>query len=156
MPALWGHDGITLRAVTERVFLDSATLTPLLKRLEAAGRVNRSRESTDERQVLITRGEDGRAFKAAAAIIGIEIDAHRSSCYRAKNKNLVCGGMESRFWVSKQLSGNRQLTSADVDGAKGYGELPIGANHMAIRGQFLEERATRVMNILQSGAFTVD
>ena len=69
MPALWGHDGITLRAVAERVFLDSATLTPLLKRLEAAGRVNRSRESTDERQVLITRGEDGRALKAAVAII---------------------------------------------------------------------------------------
>ncbi|WP_328822126.1 MarR family transcriptional regulator [Paraburkholderia nemoris] len=69
MPALWGHDGITLRTVAERVFLDSATLTLLLKRLEAAGRVNRSHESTDERQVLITRGEDGRALKAAVAII---------------------------------------------------------------------------------------
>ncbi|WP_408529441.1 MarR family transcriptional regulator [Paraburkholderia nemoris] len=69
MPALWGHDGITLRTVAERVFLDSATLTLLLKRLEAAGRVNRSHESTDERQVLIARGEDGRALKAAVAII---------------------------------------------------------------------------------------
>ncbi|WP_307850383.1 MarR family transcriptional regulator [Paraburkholderia aspalathi] len=69
MPALWGHDGITLRTVAERVFLDSATLTLLLKRLEAAGRVNRSHESTDERQVVITRGEDGRALKAAVAII---------------------------------------------------------------------------------------
>jgi DNA-binding MarR family transcriptional regulator len=69
MSLLWEHDGITLRAVAERVFLDSATLTPLLKRLEAAGRVNRSRESTDERRVLITRDEDGRALKAAAAII---------------------------------------------------------------------------------------
>lgn len=44
-------------------------LTPLLKHLEAARRVNRSRESTDELQVLITRTEDGRALKAAAAII---------------------------------------------------------------------------------------
>ncbi|MFK4448214.1 DNA-binding MarR family transcriptional regulator [Caballeronia udeis] len=69
MSLLWEHDGITLRAVAERVFLDSATLTPLLKRLEAAGRVNRSGESTDERRVLITRDEDGRALKAAAAII---------------------------------------------------------------------------------------
>ncbi|WP_328821117.1 MarR family transcriptional regulator [Paraburkholderia nemoris] len=69
MLALWGHDGITLRTVAERVFLDSATLTLLLKRLEAAGRINRSHESTDERQVLITRGEDGRALKAAVAII---------------------------------------------------------------------------------------
>ena len=42
---------------------------PTSKRLEAAGRVNRSHESTDERQVLITRGEDGRALKAAVAII---------------------------------------------------------------------------------------
>ena len=69
MPALWGHYGITLRTVAERVFLASATLTLLLKRLEAAGRVNRSHESTDERQVLITRGEDDRALKAAVAII---------------------------------------------------------------------------------------
>lgn len=69
MSVLREHDGITLRTVAERVFLDSATLTPLLKRLEAAGRVNRSRESTDERQVLITQDEDGRALKAAAAII---------------------------------------------------------------------------------------
>ena len=99
-------------------------------------------------------GNHGKEFER----YGIEIDAHRSNCYRAKNKNLVCGGMKSRFWVSKQLSGNRQLilTSADVDGAKGYGVLPTGANHMAIRGQFLEERATRVMNLLKSGAVIVD
>ena len=69
MSVPWEHDGVTLRAVAERVFLDSATLTSRLKRLEGAGRVNRSRESTDERQVLITRDEDGRALKAAAAII---------------------------------------------------------------------------------------
>ncbi|WP_429362244.1 MarR family transcriptional regulator [Paraburkholderia sp. GAS32] len=41
MSVLWEHDGIALRAVAERVFLDSATLTPLLKRLEAAGRFTR-------------------------------------------------------------------------------------------------------------------
>ncbi len=46
---------------------------PLLKRLEATGRVNRSRESTDERQVLITRTEDGRVLKAAAAIISTTV-----------------------------------------------------------------------------------
>jgi DNA-binding MarR family transcriptional regulator len=73
MLALWEHDGITVRPVAERMFLDSATLTPLLKRLEAAGRVNRSRDPTDERQELITLTEDGRALKAAAATISTTV-----------------------------------------------------------------------------------
>ncbi len=43
MLVLWEQDGLTVSAIGERLFLDSATLTPLLKRLEAAGLVERAR-----------------------------------------------------------------------------------------------------------------
>ena len=66
MLVLWERDGLTVSAIGERLFLDSATLTPLLKRLEVAGRVSRRRDSGDERQVIVALTEAGRALKAQA------------------------------------------------------------------------------------------
>src|SRR6201988_4749769 len=48
------QDGLPVKEIGERLFLDSGTLTPLLKRLEAAGLVRRARSREDERQVLIS------------------------------------------------------------------------------------------------------
>src|ERR1700754_1768640 len=59
MLVLWEQDGISVKEIGERLFLDSGTLTPLLKRLEAAGFVKRSRSSEDERQVLIALTAQG-------------------------------------------------------------------------------------------------
>jgi len=59
MLALCERDGIIVGAIGERLFLDSGTVTPLLKRLESAGRISRMRGPTDERQVLITLTTDG-------------------------------------------------------------------------------------------------
>ena len=67
MLVLWEADGLTVTAIGERLYLDSATLTPLLKRLQSAGLVTRTRASTDERQVLIALTSAGRALKARAA-----------------------------------------------------------------------------------------
>src|SRR5512145_2869291 len=53
MLVLWESDGLTVSQVGERLALDSGTLTPLLKRLEAAGLVQRLRDSADERRVLL-------------------------------------------------------------------------------------------------------
>src|SRR5258708_4906900 len=53
MMVLWERDGVPVRDIGERLFLDSGTLTPLLKRLEAADFVKRTRSTADERQVLI-------------------------------------------------------------------------------------------------------
>src|SRR5947209_18661544 len=50
MLVLWEEDGMSVKAIGERLFLDSGTLTPLLKRLEAAGLAKRTRSSEDERQ----------------------------------------------------------------------------------------------------------
>jgi DNA-binding MarR family transcriptional regulator len=69
MLVLWETDGPTVKALGKRLLLDSGTLTPLLKRLEAAGLVSRERSATDERQVLIQLTEAGRALKDEAASI---------------------------------------------------------------------------------------
>ena len=54
MLVLWEQDDVTVSEIGERLFLDSATLTPLLKRLESAGFIIRQRSRQDERQVVIT------------------------------------------------------------------------------------------------------
>ncbi len=60
MLVLWECDGLSVKAVGERLMLDSGTLTPLLKRLEAAGLIRRERSRQDERQVrlLLTQAGD--------------------------------------------------------------------------------------------------
>jgi DNA-binding MarR family transcriptional regulator len=69
MLVLWERDGLTVKEIGERLFLDSGTLTPLLKRLEAAGRVSRTRDPVDERQVRITLTDAGRALRDQAAAV---------------------------------------------------------------------------------------
>jgi MarR family transcriptional regulator, organic hydroperoxide resistance regulator len=64
---LWEGDGITVSQLGERLMLDSGTLTPLLKRLESAGLVQRLRDSADERRVLLQLTREGRALKRKAA-----------------------------------------------------------------------------------------
>jgi DNA-binding MarR family transcriptional regulator len=59
MMVLWQHDGVTVSEIGEKLFLDSATLTPLLKRLQAAGLLLRQRAVHDERQVIITLSQQG-------------------------------------------------------------------------------------------------
>lgn len=63
MLVLWDCDGLTVKAVGERLSLDSGTLTPLLKRLEASGLIRRERSREDERQVLLYLTEAGEALR---------------------------------------------------------------------------------------------
>lgn len=64
---LWEQDGLSVSALGERLFLDSGTLTPLLKRMESSGLVSRQRAAEDERRVHITLTPAGRALKEQAA-----------------------------------------------------------------------------------------
>ncbi|QPF91817.1 MarR family winged helix-turn-helix transcriptional regulator [Bradyrhizobium commune] len=66
MLVLWERDDVPLKDIGEKLFLDSGTLTPLLKRLEAAHLVRRTRSSEDERQVLIALTPQGHALKERA------------------------------------------------------------------------------------------
>lgn len=69
MLVLWERDGLMVSELGERLFLDSGTLTPLLKRLEASVLIARIRDVQDERRVHITLTQAGRALKAEAAQI---------------------------------------------------------------------------------------
>jgi DNA-binding MarR family transcriptional regulator len=64
--ALWQQDGLSVSQLGERLRLDSGTLTPLLKRLEAAGLVARLRAVDDERRVHVSLTAAGRRLRARA------------------------------------------------------------------------------------------
>jgi DNA-binding MarR family transcriptional regulator len=68
MLVLWERDGVPVKDIGERLFLDSGTLTPLLKRLEAAGLIKRTRSTEDERQVLIALTQ-GQALREKARTV---------------------------------------------------------------------------------------
>jgi DNA-binding MarR family transcriptional regulator len=67
MIVLWTEDNRTVSAIGEKLYLESSTLTPLLKRLEALGHIRRERDTADERQVRIRLTEQGRALHAKAS-----------------------------------------------------------------------------------------
>jgi DNA-binding MarR family transcriptional regulator len=69
MVLLWERDGQTVGELGQRLFLESNTVTPLLKRLEALGHVKRRRDPADERQVRIYLTEAGRKLRQRAVNI---------------------------------------------------------------------------------------
>jgi len=69
MMVLWERDELTVSDLGEKLFLDSATLTPLLKRMEQAELVTRTRSASDERQVIIALSERGSALREQAKAI---------------------------------------------------------------------------------------
>lgn len=64
---LWERDGVTVGEIGQKLMLDSSTLTPLLKRMEAAGIVQRTRNPDDERQVRISLTAQGKSMRKTAA-----------------------------------------------------------------------------------------
>ncbi len=63
MLVLWDRDGQTVSGIGDELFLESSTLTPLLKRLEAAGYVRRARDPDDERQVVVYLTQAGQDLR---------------------------------------------------------------------------------------------
>lgn len=70
---LWERDDITVNTLGNRLFLDSGTITPLVKRLEARGLVSRKRDEDDERQVRIRLTPEGRALQDKALAVPLTI-----------------------------------------------------------------------------------
>ena len=66
MLVLWEQDGVMVSEIGDKLFLDSATLTPLLKRLETAGLLTRVRAVQDERQVIVSLTPQGRELRKQA------------------------------------------------------------------------------------------
>ncbi|MBY5921687.1 MarR family winged helix-turn-helix transcriptional regulator [Ferrimonas balearica] len=71
MLALWQEEGVPLKALSQRTRLDPGTITPIVKRLEAKGLLERKGTAQDERVKLVELTESGRAIKAPL------FDAHR-------------------------------------------------------------------------------
>ena len=70
---LWEKDDLTVKTLGQRLFLDSGTITPLIKRLEARGLVSRHRDDDDERQVRIRLTPEGRALRGKAQAIPLAV-----------------------------------------------------------------------------------
>ncbi|MFC3161413.1 DNA-binding transcriptional regulator, MarR family [Chryseobacterium arachidis] len=69
MMILWENDGLAVNSIGEKLYLDSGTLTPLLKRLEAKGFIQRKRKKEDERVVEVFITESGKALQQKACEI---------------------------------------------------------------------------------------
>ncbi|MFG1477387.1 MarR family transcriptional regulator [Xanthobacter sp. V4C-4] len=104
MLLLWEQDDVPVGALGERLSLDSSTLTPLLKRLEAMGHLTRARDTRDERVVRVRLTPQGRALEQAAeripecilAATGLEIEdltrlQHQITALRARLEQAVGG-----------------------------------------------------------------
>ena len=75
MMVLWENGQATMKSLSERVFLESNTLTPLLKKLEAAGLVTRARNKQDERILDIKATDRGMALKQRGCMAPVELAA---------------------------------------------------------------------------------
>ena len=72
---LWEKDGITVGEICERLLLDNGTVSPLLKKLESAGYITRSRSPEDDRVVVISLTEQGRELQEKAKDIPEKVGA---------------------------------------------------------------------------------
>ncbi len=75
MMVLWEKRSLTVKELGEYLYLDSGTLTPLLKKMEAQGLVSRQRNAADERSVIVSVTAEGEALRARAATIPERIGA---------------------------------------------------------------------------------
>ena len=76
MMVLWEHKELRIKEVGTYLYLDSATLTPVMKKLEQKGYVERRRSTKDERDLIVTITESGEALKEKAA----EVPAQLAAC----------------------------------------------------------------------------
>ena len=81
MMVMWEHKSISIRDMGKLLFLDSGTLTPMLKKMEKAGWIQRKRSEIDERMVIITITDRGEALHDMAA----EIPAKMTGCVTLEN-----------------------------------------------------------------------
>lgn len=76
MMAMWEHNQLNVKELGELLYLDSGTLTPVLKKLESKGYVTRTRSKRDERNLIVTVTDEGIALRDKA----LEIPDHIAQC----------------------------------------------------------------------------
>lgn len=110
--SLWEEDGRTVGAIAERLWLESSTVTPLVKRLEAAGLVTRMRDSRDERQVHVSLTERGAGMQQECGCLA-EAVLEQAGITR-DNLDVLNKDVQAfrKVLIEGQLSGVRRKTSA--------------------------------------------
>ena len=78
MMVLWEHQSVTVKELGQYLFLDSGTLTPLLKKMEAKGIISRKRDHEDERSLIVSLTAEGEALKERA----LEVPQKMAQCVR--------------------------------------------------------------------------
>lgn len=73
MMVLWEHKSITVKEMGKKLYLDSGTLTPMLKKMEKAGWLVRERSKSDERVVVVTIAPEGERLKEKAADVPLKM-----------------------------------------------------------------------------------
>ncbi|MCI1014705.1 MULTISPECIES: MarR family winged helix-turn-helix transcriptional regulator [Herbaspirillum] len=73
MMVLWEKDQVTVSELGSRLFLDSGTLTPLLKRMETMGLLHRNRDAGDERRVVVSLSDAGRSLREKAKAVPLQM-----------------------------------------------------------------------------------
>lgn len=101
MLALWQHGPVSVRTLADLLYLDPPTLSPLLKRLEQAGLLERRRDPADDRQLAVTLTEEGTALRRkalavpAAVIDGLNLDAGTLAELRILLHRVIAGAGRS-------------------------------------------------------------
>lgn len=85
MMVLWEHKSVTVKELGKKLYLDSGTLTPMLKKMEKAGWLVRERSKSDERVVVVTITSAGEQMQEKAADIPIRM----SQCIRLESDNAM-------------------------------------------------------------------
>jgi len=81
MMVMWEHKSISVKDMSKLLYLDSGTLTPMLKKMEKAGLISRRRSEKDERMVIVSITERGEALQEKAA----EIPSKMAECVTLDN-----------------------------------------------------------------------
>ena len=98
MMVLWETPCISSKQLGRRLFLDSGTLTPVLKKLESMGYVNRKRDEKDERNLIVTLTGTGQALKERAAFV----PGQMAACIRMEPQDAAGEGARLRLAVCDQ------------------------------------------------------
>ncbi len=102
---LWEKDGLTVGELCEKLMLDNGTLSPLLKKMQQAGYVERQRSQNDDRVVVITLTEAGRALQEQAK----DIPANVGSCI-----SLPAEKAQALYALLYELLDSKNMKGADI------------------------------------------
>lgn len=108
---LWERDGRSVGGIADALALESSTITPLVKRLVAAGLIGRQRNQQDERQVLVSLTEAGREMQERCACLGETL--------------VAASGMpvERLLGIAREVRAVRDAVARHGEGARGHGPM---------------------------------